>query len=251
MLAIARSAAAAILAATRTDVSMLDWLRKHGQTERAIRRFWGVCWSARSTKNLTASTPATASTFSGKRFSRIARLSRGHSPRSARRALRRMPRGHRARGRGSALRAVRGLRVADGRVDGSGNGRRHEETADLLSCSPFRTSVARSCCPRRSSSASRYSRICGICATSPITGVHFWFDRDVMAEPFLTLLDRTTQWIFNKSRLYGGPRRWRAISATGDQRFLRFGCRARARKSSICASRELREVLPERARPSW
>jgi zeta-carotene desaturase len=40
--------------------------------------------------------------------------------------------------------------------------------------------------------------------TSPITGVHFWFDRVVMDEPFLTLVDTTTQWIFNKNLLYGG-----------------------------------------------
>jgi len=40
--------------------------------------------------------------------------------------------------------------------------------------------------------------------TSPITGVHFWLDRPVLSEPFLTLLDRTTQWIFNKSFLFGG-----------------------------------------------
>ena len=40
---------------------------------------------------------------------------------------------------------------------------------------------------------------------APITGVHFWFDREVMSEPFLTLLDTTTQWIFNKSMLSGGP----------------------------------------------
>ncbi len=38
---------------------------------------------------------------------------------------------------------------------------------------------------------------------SPITGVHFWFDRKVMTEPFVTLLDTTTQWIFNKTALYG------------------------------------------------
>jgi squalene-associated FAD-dependent desaturase len=39
---------------------------------------------------------------------------------------------------------------------------------------------------------------------SPITGVHFWFDREVMQEPFVTLLDTTTQWIFNKTALCGG-----------------------------------------------
>jgi squalene-associated FAD-dependent desaturase len=37
---------------------------------------------------------------------------------------------------------------------------------------------------------------------SPITGIHMWFDRPVMKEPFLTLLDHTVQWIFNKSLLY-------------------------------------------------
>jgi len=32
--------------------------------------------------------------------------------------------------------------------------------------------------------------------------VHCWFDRHVMTEPFISLLDTTTQWIFNKSALY-------------------------------------------------
>src|SRR5271156_968249 len=40
--------------------------------------------------------------------------------------------------------------------------------------------------------------------TSPITGVHLWYDRKVMAEPFVTLLDHTTQWVFNKSALSEG-----------------------------------------------
>jgi zeta-carotene desaturase len=49
--------------------------------------------------------------------------------------------------------------------------------------------------------------------TSPITGVHLWFDREVMKEPFLALLDHTTQWIFNKSLLY----RAAGANATGIQ----------------------------------
>jgi len=36
---------------------------------------------------------------------------------------------------------------------------------------------------------------------SPITSVHLWFDRRIMAEPFLTLVDTTSQWIFNRSDL--------------------------------------------------
>jgi squalene-associated FAD-dependent desaturase len=34
---------------------------------------------------------------------------------------------------------------------------------------------------------------------SPITGVHLWFDRAITNLPHATLLDRTMQWMFNKS----------------------------------------------------
>ena len=85
--------------------------------------------------------------------------------------------------------------------------------------------------------------------TSPITGVHFWFDRDVMAEPFLTLIDRTTQWIFNKSRLYGGPGR-RALSATGDQRFVRLVERSRQEIIDLCLQEVARSAARRRAQPS-
>ncbi len=34
---------------------------------------------------------------------------------------------------------------------------------------------------------------------SPITGIHLWFDRPVTSLPHATLLDRTMQWMFNKS----------------------------------------------------
>ena len=34
---------------------------------------------------------------------------------------------------------------------------------------------------------------------SPITGIHLWFDRPITELPHATLLDRTMQWMFNKS----------------------------------------------------
>ena len=37
--------------------------------------------------------------------------------------------------------------------------------------------------------------------TSPITGVHFWFDRQITDLPHAVLLDRTIQWMFHKSKL--------------------------------------------------
>ncbi len=37
--------------------------------------------------------------------------------------------------------------------------------------------------------------------TSPITGIHFWFDRQISDLPHAVLLDRTIQWMFHKSKL--------------------------------------------------
>jgi zeta-carotene desaturase len=37
--------------------------------------------------------------------------------------------------------------------------------------------------------------------SSPITGIHLWFDREVTELPHAVLLDRTIQWMFQKSKL--------------------------------------------------
>ena len=38
--------------------------------------------------------------------------------------------------------------------------------------------------------------------TSPITGVHLWFDRQISDLPHAVLLERTIQWMFHKSQLF-------------------------------------------------
>src|SRR6266700_7048852 len=43
--------------------------------------------------------------------------------------------------------------------------------------------------------------------TSPITGVHLWFDRQITDLPHAVLLDRTIQWMFHKSKLLDSPAR--------------------------------------------
>ena len=79
---------------------------------------------------------------------------------------------------------------------------------------------------------------------SPITGVHLWFDRTVMSEPFLTLLDSTTQWVFNKTQLFGGPANG-ACSISNLVISASYSLTPRSRQESIdlCLT-ELREVLP-------
>jgi zeta-carotene desaturase len=39
--------------------------------------------------------------------------------------------------------------------------------------------------------------------TVPITGIHFWFDREVTPLEHAVLLDRTIQWMFQKSKILG------------------------------------------------
>ncbi|HEV3255022.1 MAG TPA: hydroxysqualene dehydroxylase HpnE, partial [Candidatus Acidoferrales bacterium] len=82
---------------------------------------------------------------------------------------------------------------------------------------------------------------------APITGIHLWFDRRVMQEPFLTLLDGTVQWVFNKSLLYG-----EGESPTGTKgQYLQLVVsasydliqRSRQEIIDLCLS-ELRDVLP-------
>jgi uncharacterized protein with NAD-binding domain and iron-sulfur cluster len=80
--------------------------------------------------------------------------------------------------------------------------------------------------------------------TSPITGVHLWFDKKVMDETFLTLLDTTTQWVFNKTALYdegaehGGQYLQLVISAS-----YKLVSLSRQEIIDLCL-KELLEVLP-------
>jgi squalene-associated FAD-dependent desaturase len=96
--------------------------------------------------------------------------------------------------------------------------------------------------------------------TSPITGVHFWYDRPVMTEPFLTLLDHTTQWVFNKTLLYANDETVRDGSrpsartndaAESNEQYLQLVISAsydlvqRSRQEIIdLCRRELADVLP-------
>ncbi|MFZ0286253.1 MAG: hydroxysqualene dehydroxylase HpnE [Terriglobales bacterium] len=42
--------------------------------------------------------------------------------------------------------------------------------------------------------------------SSPITGIHFWFDRQISDLDHAVLLDRTIQWMFHKSKLLDGAK---------------------------------------------
>jgi len=71
-------------------------------------------------------------------------------------------------------------------------------------------------------------------SVSPITGVHMWFDRPVMNEPFLTSIDHAIQWIFNRTNQYIQV----VISASRD-----LANRSQQEIVDVCRH-ELNELLP-------
>jgi zeta-carotene desaturase len=221
--------------------SMLDWLRRHGQSQAAIDKFWNVILVSALNEEVARVDARYGLDVFWKAFLCNRRGYLLGVPRT--------PLGDLYEGCGAAieqrggsvyLRApVRGLRVSEGRIAGVQMDGGTEETADIyvlaVSHQAFLELLPRSVVDGEPDFADvRRLRV------SPITGVHFWFDRAVMAEPFLATLDTATQWIFNKSQLYGRPGGYLqlVISASYD-----LMPRSRQEIVDLCR-RELRDLLP-------
>ena len=227
------------------NVSMLAWLQKHRQTARAIRRFWEVILVSALDEELgridarygiDVFWKAFLSTRGGYRVG-IPRVPLGNLYEGCRKAL---------AGQGGEVQSRAGVRrflVTDGRVEGVEREDGVVETADY-----YLAAVPQDVLPELlpTEVADREPVFSGLrnLRTSPITGVHLWFDRTVMIEPFLTLLDSTTQWVFNKTELCGdgaedgGQYLQLVISAS-------YSLAARSRQEIIAMCiEELRGVLP-------
>ncbi len=206
-----RAIAKALLAIARSGgspagiegVSMLDWLRRMKQTPGAIERFWRVVLVSALDEELDRTDARYGIDVFWKAFlgSRggyrvgIPSVPLADLYEGCREAIVR-------RGGEVKLRAgVREIRLCDGRFECAVMEDGSEVAADVcVAAVPHETLLGMA--PKQLSEAGGpLSEVCHI-RTAPITGVHFWFDRTVMAEPFLTLLDHTTQWVFNKSMLY-------------------------------------------------
>ncbi len=227
------------------NVTMLAWLQKHRQTARAIRRFWEVILVSALDEELDRIDArygidvfwkAFLSTRGGYRVG-IPRVPLGELYEGCRRALA-------GQGGEVQLRAgVRGFLIVDGRVEGVEREDGSVETADYyLAAVP--QDVLLELLPAEIAESEPVFRNLHNLRASPITGVHLWFDRTVMSEPFLTLLDSTTQWVFNKTQLYGGGAKevgqylQLVISAS-----YSLAGRSRQEIIALCLE-ELRQVLP-------
>jgi squalene-associated FAD-dependent desaturase len=226
------------------SLSMLEWLRRMKQTPGAIERFWRVVLVSALDEELGRTDALYGIDVFWKAFlgSRggyrvgipsvpLAELYDG-----CREAI---------AGRGGPVRlrsGVREIRVRDGRFAGAVLEDGSEAQADACVVA-VPHNVLLGLLPKEMGEPGGALEGLRKIRSSPITGVHFWFDRPVMKEPFLTLLDHTTQWVFNKTLLYGDARATRqylqlVISASYD-----LVPRSRQEIIDLCL-RELADVLP-------
>ncbi len=185
-------------------ISMLEWLRRRHQTKGAIERFWRVVLVSALDEELEKTDARYGIDVFWKAF-----LSNRTGYRMG---IPTVPLAELYDGCKSAieqkggevnLRATaRQLQIENDVVTAALFDASREERADAFILAVPHTAVA-ALLPDETMRKGSVFRNLAMLKTAPITGVHLWLDREVMTEPFITLLDTTTQWIFNKTALYG------------------------------------------------
>jgi zeta-carotene desaturase len=179
--------------------SFLAWLKAHEQTQQAIERFWKTILVSALNEDLDrVSVPAAA---------QVVRESFLKSAAAGRMGIPTVPltdlystAGDYIRGRAGEIQfraGVESFRAEASGVTVTTNGQEQKYDYMILAV-PF--DVLGRLLPETPSAAPLASAL-GQFSTSPITGIHLWFDRQISDLDHAVLLDRTIQWMFHKSRL--------------------------------------------------
>jgi squalene-associated FAD-dependent desaturase len=179
--------------------SFLEWLRKHKQTEQAINRFWAPVLVSALNEDL----DKCSSRYAGLVF----RESFLKSAEAGKMGIPAIPLSDLYSAAGDYIRQRGGevnLRAPVESFKADQDGVRlciggEEIRADFaVMAAPF--NVVASLLP--DDEASRPLRaMAAQFESSPITGIHLWYDRQITDLPHAVLLDRTIQWMFHKSKL--------------------------------------------------
>jgi squalene-associated FAD-dependent desaturase len=179
--------------------SFLDWLKRHGQTEQAIERFWKTILVSALNEDLDQVSVPYAAQVVRESFLKSAAAGLMGIPTVPLTELYGTAGDYiRARGGEVQFRAsVESFRADASEVSVTTSGQ--EQKFDyLLLAVPF--DVLGRMLPDTPLAAPLAADL-GQFSTSPITGIHLWFDRQISDLDHAVLLDRTIQWMFHKSRL--------------------------------------------------
>jgi len=182
-----------------TGKSFLTWLRQHHQTECAIERFWKTVLVSALNEDLDR--------VSIRYAAQVIRESFLKAPEAGRMGVPAVPLTElysvageyiKARGGDVRLRAgVESLRPESESVTLSVNGE-NMSFDRVISAVPF--DILSKLLPQ-TTDAEPLRRSLAKFETSPISGIHLWFDRQITDLDHAVLLDRNIQWMFHKSRL--------------------------------------------------
>jgi squalene-associated FAD-dependent desaturase len=179
--------------------SFLHWLREHGQTQRAIDRFWAPVLVSALNEDL----DRCSSRYAGLVF----RESFLKSSEAGRMGIPSIPLSDLYSAAGDYIRARGGTVHLRSAVESFRSGERSvklcvggEETeVDFaVVAAPF--NVISNLLPD-DDHAHTLREMMAHFESSPITGIHLWFDRQTTDLQHAVLLDRTIQWMFHKSKL--------------------------------------------------
>jgi squalene-associated FAD-dependent desaturase len=178
--------------------SFLVWLKRHGQTEQAIERFWKTILVSALNEDVDLVSVPYAAQVVRESFLKSAAAGRMGVPSVPLSELYRAA-GDYIGARGGEIRlrtGVESFRGQTAQVSVTASG--EEQAFDYLVLA-VSFDVLGGMLPD-CSAAFPLAAMLGRFTTSPITGIHLWFDREISDLDHAVLLDRTIQWMFHKSR---------------------------------------------------
>jgi len=226
------------------QVSMLDWLLKHGQTSRTIEIFWRTILVSALNEDLEVA----SAKYGIKVFTEaLLKNSTGFHigiPSVPLRELYTEPclRVLKARGGEVRLRAtVTKIEVVDSRVAGVLLGDGTKLVGDYY-LSGLPPTVLLRLLPETLVNQSQYFSKLRLFHFSPITSICFWFDQSITDLEYLALVDRKIQWIFSKKISLQGSsdKGYLALVVSASRNLLHL----RKEKIVEIALRDLHEVMP-------
>ena len=182
-----------------TPENFLSWLRRHGQTERAIERFWKVVLVSALNEDLDRVSVYYAAQVFRESFLKSAEAGRMGVPA--------VPLGELYGAAADFIRARGGevlLRASVEKLEPAGQGLRLLAGGREMAAEAAVLAVPFDVLARLLPPAGEFNDIqvkLERFTTSPITGIHLWFDRQITDLPHAVLLERTIQWMFHKSLL--------------------------------------------------
>jgi squalene-associated FAD-dependent desaturase len=220
--------------------SFLEWLRERGQTTQAIDRFWSPVLVSALNEDLNKCSSRYAGLVFRESFLKSAEAGKMGIPAIPLSDLYSAA-GEYIRQRGGEINLRASVEGFQNAADGVNIciGGEEIRTDFAVMAAPF--NVISSLLPE--DEASRPLReMASHFESSPITGIHLWFDRQVTDLPHAVLLDRTIQWMFHKSKILnrGGEGSYVELVVSASNSLVEMG-----RQEIIdLAVRELTEFFP-------